>query len=94
MDEEYVYYTAFVNHHRLYRYSRIFFVLKNAPETFQRAVYVTLTLVKWLLAIVYIDFVITFSKSPQQHVKHVAEALGDLQKAEITVKLKKDHIFS
>ncbi|CDF38306.1 unnamed protein product [Chondrus crispus] len=47
--------TTFASHSGLYRFLRMPFALKNAPATFQRAVDIILSRVKWETALVYLD---------------------------------------
>lgn len=60
--------TASVTRHGLFRYTTMPFGLKNAPAWYQRAMDVKLAFVKCQLVIVFIDDIINFSKSPQQHL--------------------------
>ena len=53
--------TTFASHSALYRFLRMPFSLKNAPATFQRAVDIILSRVKWGTALVYLDDVIVYS---------------------------------
>lgn len=69
------------------------FWLKNARATFQRAVNVVLASVKWQCAIVYIDDVIIFTKTPKEHVKYIKEVFGLHMAAGMTLKLKSCHFF-
>ncbi len=59
--------TAFVSHHGLFRYKRMPFGLKNAPSTFRRAIDMILATVKWQFAIVYLDDIIIFSRTSEEH---------------------------
>ena len=54
--------TTFASHSGLYRFLRMLFGLKNAPATFQRAVDIILSRVKWERALVYFDDVISTRK--------------------------------
>ena len=85
--------TAFVSHFGLYRWLRMPFGLKNAPATFQRAADVILAAVKWQFALVYLDDVIVYSKSVEEHFDHLAYVLRLLQKAGLTLKLPKCEFF-
>lgn len=60
---------------------------------FQRAMDVILVSVKLQCAIDYIDIVIIYSKSPEEHVNHIKEVLRLLMAAGMTLKLKKSHFF-
>lgn len=62
--------TAFVTHHELFKYTRMIFGLKNSPATLWCPMDVILALVKWQNALVYIDDIIFFSKTPEEQLKH------------------------
>ena len=86
--------TTFTSHYGIYRFLRLPFGLRNAPATFQRAIDIILSGVKWKTCLVYLDDVIVFSKSRQDHLSHVAEALTLLGNAGLSLKLKKCHFFA
>jgi hypothetical protein len=67
--------TTFTSHYGIYRFLRLPFGLRNAQATFQRAIDITLSGVKWKTCSVYLDNVIVFSSSLQAHLEHVNEAL-------------------
>lgn len=73
--------------------TRMLFRLTNAPEALKRAMGV-IRISKWQCTIVHMKEVIIFSKTPQDHVKHVEEVLELLKTAGMTLKLKKRHFFS
>jgi len=58
--------------------------LCNAPATFQRAMDMILAGVKWQICFVYLDDVIVFSRSPEEHLQQLAEVLTRLGKAGVT----------
>ena len=86
--------TTFTSHYGIYRFLRLPFGLRNAPATFQRAIDIILSGVKWKTCLVYLDDVIVFSKSKKDHLAHVAEALTLLGNAGLSLKLKKCHFFA
>ena len=63
--------TAFTTHAEIFHCLSIPFGLTNAPATFQRALSIILSGLKWQLRLVYLDDVIIFSASAGQHVKDV-----------------------
>jgi hypothetical protein len=75
--------TAFTCHRGLYRFSRMPFGLCNAPATFQRAVDVILATVRWQCAITYLDDIIVYSPSKEQHLKDLRRVLSLLRDAGI-----------
>ena len=86
--------TTFTSHYGIYRFLRLPFGLRNAPATFQRAIDIILSGVKWKTCLVYLDDVIVFSPSRQAHLAHVNEALTLLGNSGLSLKLKKCHFFS
>ena len=70
------------------------FGLTNAPATFQRALDMILSQFKWKTCLVYIDDVIIYSKTVEEHIHHVDEVLTALGKAGVTLKMKKCTFFS
>lgn len=79
---------AFTSHNGLYRIPQMSFDLKNAPETIQRAMDVILLLVKWQLALVYIDNIVVFSRSQRDLIEHVRRLLSLLRNAGDTLNLE------
>ena len=67
--------------------------LKNAPATFQRAVDIIPSWVKWQHALVYLDDVIVYSKTVEAHFQHVREVLTLLQAAGFSLKLRRCSFF-
>jgi hypothetical protein len=86
--------TTFTSHYGIYRFLRLPFGLRNAPATFQRAIDIILSGVKWKTCLVYLDDVIVLSGSRSAHLTHVAEVLTLLGNAGLSLKLKKCHLFS
>ena len=86
--------TAFVCHAGLYRYKRMPFGLTNAPATFKRTLDILLSPYKWRSFLVYLDGIIIFSKSVEEHFQHVEEILTALKSAGISLKLKKCSSFT
>lgn len=86
--------TAFVCHTGTYQCKRMPFGLTNAPASFQRALDIILTNYKWKTCLVYLDDVIIYSKTPEEHIKHVDEVLTCLSSAGITLKISKCKFFT
>jgi len=63
--------TAFTTHAEIFHCLSIPFGRTNAPATFQRALNIILSGLKWQLRLVYLDDVSIFSASAGQHVKDV-----------------------
>jgi hypothetical protein len=85
--------TAFVTHCGLHRFTRMPFGLVNAPATFQRAVDMILAQVKWEYALVYLDDVIVYSRSVEDHLTQLDHVLTLLSNAGVTLKLSKFRFF-
>ena len=86
--------TSFVCHAGQFQCVRMPFGLTNAPATFQRALDIVLTRFKWKSCLVYIDDIIIFSKTVDEHIRHVDEILTTLAEANITLKISKCRFFS
>ena len=85
--------TTFVSHMGTHRYRRMPFGLRNAPATFQRALDIILSGVRWQTCLIYLDDVIVFSETPEQHLEDVDEVLRLLGQAGVSLKLKKCEFF-
>ena len=86
--------SAFVCHAGQFQYIRVTFGLTNAPATFQRGLDVILSRFKWKPCLVYLDDIVIFSKSVDEHIDHVDEILTALGEAGGTLKIKKCKVFS
>lgn len=86
--------TAFTTQHGLYRFIRMSFVFRNAPGTFQRKMDGILSSVNWQFALVYLDDIVTFSKSDEQNIDFVRKVLTLPQNTGVTLKLKKCRFFT
>lgn len=84
---------SFTTHIGSFQYNNIPFGFRKAPETFQRAIHIILSGVRWKTCLVYIYDVIVFSPIVQELLKHMEQVLGLLQYASIYVKLRKCEIF-
>ena len=62
------------------------FGLTNAPSTFQRAMDELLRKFKWIFCLVYIDDVIIYSKSEEEHVTHLDKFLETVEDAGYIIK--------
>jgi len=89
MDEKDKQKTAFTSHLGLYEFNVMPFGLKNAPPTFQRMM--NKVLKDWLydFVVVYIDDIMIYSTTFEEHMKHIDQVLGKLQEVNLMLKLKK-----
>ena len=60
--------TEFTRHVGKYRKTRMPFGLRNDPSSFQRAIEMILSGVRWNMCLVYIDDGIVFSRSQDEHL--------------------------
>jgi len=86
--------TAFTTHAGTYQYKRMPFGLCNAPASYQRTLDILLMGIKWSSCLVYVDDVIIFSKNFKDHLSDVAEVLSILQKAGLSLNMRKCKFFS
>ncbi len=64
------------------------FGLTKHRRRFQRAVDILLSGVNWQFCLVYLDEIIVYSKSEEDHIRHVDEVLSILRKAGLSLKLQ------
>lgn len=85
--------TAFSVNNGKYEFCRLPFGLKNAPSIFQRAIDDVLreNIGKYLG--VYIDDVIIYSESEEEHVRHIEWVLNKLEEANMRVSIEKSSFF-
>ena len=83
------YKTAFTSRYGTYEFIVMPFGLTNAPATFQTAM--NALFYDWLdkFVIVYLDDILIYSQTLEQHIQHVHQVLGRLTNAKWYCKLKK-----
>lgn len=86
--------TAFTTHYGIFDWTTVQLGLTNAPATFQRALDVIRSGLKWQICRVYLNDVIIFSANAEQHIKDVDQVLTRLREAEVTLNLKKCKRFT
>lgn len=86
--------TALTSHYGIFEWTTMPFGLTNAPATFQRALNIILSGLKWQICLVYLDDVIIFSSSAEQHIKDVDQVLKRLREAGVTLNLEKCKWFT
>ena len=86
--------TAFRTHLGLYEYTVIPMGLTNAPATFQRVMNETFAdEIAAGFVVVYLDDILVFSDSPEEHLKHLRDVLQKLQDTHFYAKRKKCRFF-
>lgn len=85
--------TAFSVNNGKYEFCRLQFGLKNASSIFQRTLDDILRKYIGKICHVYIDDVIIFSKTPEQHIKDIATILDALYSANMRVSAEKSFFF-
>lgn len=81
--------TAFVTPHGLYEFIRMPFGLKNAPATFQRLMNETLRDFINKTCVVYLDDILIFSTSLNEHIKAITDIFKVLAKANLKIQIDK-----
>ena len=81
--------TAFLTPDGLYQFERMPFGLANAPATFQRMMTHVLASLGYEYVLVYLDDVLVHSKTFSDHLVHLEAVLGCIQRANLSVKLRK-----
>ena len=77
--------TAFRTYDGLYHFNVMPFGLRNAPATFQRLMDVVLSGLKWKGLLVYLDDIIVYSSTPQEHLLTLANTLERLANAGLKI---------
>jgi hypothetical protein len=85
--------TAFRTHRGLAQFKRMPFGLRNGPSIFQRIMQGILSPYLWLFCLVYIDDIVVYSRNYEEHINHLDQVLGAIEKAGITLSPTKCHLF-
>ena len=85
--------TAFICEYGQYEFNRMPFGLTNAPATFQRLMNKILKPVLYTSALVYLDDIIVFSNTLDDHIQHLETVFKLLAEAGLKLKLKKCDFF-
>ncbi len=82
LDDEAIEKTAFSTTNGHYQFRRLPFGLTNAPATFQRAMDVILTGLAWTDCLVYLDDVVIFASTLEEHRDRLDRVLTRLRNRE------------
>jgi hypothetical protein len=93
IDPEDVEKTGFRTHKGLFNFLRMPFGLRNGPSIFQRVMNEVLAPYLWLFCLVYIDDIVVYSQSFEEHIEHLDKVLGAIAKSGITLSPDKCHLF-
>ena len=86
--------TAFTVKNTKYQYVRVPFGLQSSPAFFARIINEVLYDVLGPNCLAYLDDLVIFSKTKEQHLKTLKQVLEKLQGAGIKLKIKKCHFFA
>jgi len=85
--------TAFITDSGLYEYNVLPFGLCNAPATFQRFMDIVLAGLKWKILLVYIDDILVFSETFEEHIAHLQTVFQRIREAKLQLKTSKCFFF-
>jgi Reverse transcriptase (RNA-dependent DNA polymerase) len=85
--------TTLTSHEGLFQFLRMHFGLESAPATFQRFVDITRAGLTWKVCLVYLDDIIVYSRSREDHPEHLDAVILRLYRAGLSLNLKKCHFF-
>eukprot|EP00794_Sanderia_malayensis_P000881 gene881-biopygen146 len=81
--------TAFATQNGHYEFRVMPFGLANAPATFQRLMDLVLSGLHWTHCLVYLDDVVVFAATEEEHLKRLDMVLEQIAKANLTLKPSK-----
>ena len=83
--------TAFVTHAGLYEFNVMPFGLTNTPSCFQRLMECVLCGLNWKIALIYLDDVLIYSRTFEDHLKHLRLVFDRFREAGLKMKPSKCH---
>ena len=81
--------TAFITREGLYQFEVMPFGLCNAPSTFQRLMDLVMSGIKWKKCMIYLDDIIIFSKTFDEHLSNLEEVFQRIRNANLKIKPSK-----
>ena len=91
LDEKSILKTTFTSPFGKFEYVKVPFGLAQAPACFQELI--TGILKDFNFAIAYLDDIIIFSKTVEEHLDHIKQVFKKLQCAHLSLKLSKCHFL-
>ena len=85
--------TAFVSKSGLYEFQFMPFGMVNAPSTFERCMETILRGLHWKTCLIYLDNIIVFSETIEEHLSRLTEVLTRIRDAGLKLKTSKCHFF-
>ena len=85
--------TAFITRSGLFEYVTMPFGLCNAPSTFERCMELIMKGLQWKTLLIYLDDLIVFSSTFDEHIERLDEVLTRLGNAGLKLKPSKCHLF-
>ena len=83
--------TAFVTRRSIFRWKVMPFGICNAPATFQRLMDIVLSGLNFEICLVYLDDVIIFASTPEQHLDRLEQVFQRLRGANLKLKPSNCH---
>ena len=80
---------AFISDFGIYTYNVMPYGVKNGPPVFQRNMEVLLSGLTWLCCLVYVDDIVVYSETFEQHIKDLQLVFDRIKKADMFLKLSK-----
>ncbi len=93
MEEESKEMTAFITTKGLFQFKSMPYGFRNSTATFQRLMERVLEDLWGKFCFVYIDDIIIFLKTLEQHIQHITTVFHKLTQANLTLNMKKSHFF-
>ena len=81
--------TAFVTKYGMYEFTKMPMGLKSAPMTFQRVMELALQGLQWQSCLIYLDDVVIFSKTFDEHIERLSTVLDRIWTAGLKLKPEK-----
>ncbi len=86
--------TAFVTHGGVYQFRKLPFGLRNSPSAFSMAMNHVLRNLTFDFAVIYVDDILVYSSSMEQHLEHLSEVFSRLRAADLRLKPSKCKFLS